>query len=237
MNTQAVLQRRSASGTRRLLDDAATRVMLGAGSRIREGGLTVVLPDGTRRELGDPEAADCAELRIHDPAVALRMLLGGEVGAGEAYMDGLWSSPDLPALLAVAARNREGLAMPDGWWRAPLRWRRAIAHRARRNTRTGSRRNIEAHYDLGNDFYRLFLDETMTYSSAVFDRPGATRDRRSRRTSRGTRRRPPPASRSTRWRRTCPRCHGSRAAGHRPGGRGRHRGRGPGPARTAPSRS
>ena len=102
------------------------------------------------------------------------MLLGGEMGAGEAYMDGLWSSPDLPALLAVAARNREGLAMPDGWWRAPLRWRRALAHRARRNTRAGSRRNIEAHYDLGNDFYRLFLDETMTYSSAVFDRPGLT---------------------------------------------------------------
>ena len=174
MNTQAVLQRRSASGTRRRLDDAATRVMLGAGSRIREGRLSVVLPDGTRRELGDPMAADRAELRVHDPAAALRMLLGGEVGAGEAYMDGLWSSPDLPALLALAARNREGLAMPDGWWRAPLRWRHAVAHRARRNTRTGSRRNIEAHYDLGNDFYRLFLDETLTYSSAVFDRPGLT---------------------------------------------------------------
>ena len=61
--------------------------------------------------------------------------------------------------------------MPSGWWRLPLRARRTIAHRTRRNTKAGSRRNIEAHYDLGNDFYRLFLDETMTYSSAVFDAP------------------------------------------------------------------
>ena len=61
--------------------------------------------------------------------------------------------------------------MPDGWWRVPLRLRRTFAHRGRRNTKPGSRRNIEAHYDLGNDFYRLFLDETLTYSSAVFDAP------------------------------------------------------------------
>ena len=98
------------------------------------------------------------------------MLLGGEVGAGEAYMDGLWSSPDLPAL-AVAARNREGLAMPDGWWRAPLRVRTRPRPPPPTQHADGSRRNIEAHYDLGNDFYRLFLDETMTYSSAVFDPP------------------------------------------------------------------
>ncbi len=101
-------------------------------------------------------------------SAAVRMLLGGEIGAGEAYMDGLWSSPDLPALLRLAALNREALALPTGWWRLPLRIRKTIAHQARRNTITGSRRNIEAHYDLGNDFFRLFLDETMTYSSAVF---------------------------------------------------------------------
>jgi cyclopropane-fatty-acyl-phospholipid synthase len=86
-------------------------------------------------------------------------------------MDGLWSSPDLPALLRVAALNREALALPRGWWRLPLRLQKTLAHRARRNTVAGSRRNIEAHYDLGNDFYRLFLDETMSYSSAVFASP------------------------------------------------------------------
>ena len=86
-------------------------------------------------------------------------------------MDGLWSSPDLPALLRVAALNRDALALARGWWRLPVRLQRTLAHRARRNTVGGSRRNIEAHYDLGNDFYRLFLDETMTYSSAVFESP------------------------------------------------------------------
>ena len=112
------------------------------------------------------------------------MLLGGDVGAGEAYMDGLWSSPDLPALLRVAALNREALAdarPAGGGCRSGSR--RTLAHRARRNTKTGSRRNIEAHYDLGNDFYRLFLDETMTYSSAVFDAPGPVAGRRPARAS------------------------------------------------------
>lgn len=172
MSTQVAAGRRAAGGPGRIVDELAARAMLGAASRIRIGRLVVVLPDGSRRAFGDGDSADVGELRIHDPAVASRMLFGGEVGAGEAYVEGLWSSPDLPALLAVAARNREALAMPEGWWRAPLRLRHTLAHRARRNTRGGSRRNIEAHYDLGNDLYRLFLDETLTYSSAVFDPPG-----------------------------------------------------------------
>ena len=155
----------------RILEQAARRVMLGAARRIRVGRLAVVLPDGSRRVYGDPSSAHAGELRVHDMAAAVRMLLGGEIGAGEAYMDGLWSSPDLPALLRVAALNREALALPRGWWRIPIRARRTLAHRVRRNTVTGSRRNIEAHYDLGNDLYRLFLDETMTYSSAVFASP------------------------------------------------------------------
>jgi cyclopropane-fatty-acyl-phospholipid synthase len=132
----------------------------------------VVLPDGSRRVFGDPTSELRAEIRIHDPQALVRLLLGGETGGGEAYMDGLWSSPDLAALLRLAARNREALAMSAGWFRVPLQLRRTVAHRVRRNTRAGSRRNIAAHYDLGNDFYRLFLDETMTYSSAVFGSVG-----------------------------------------------------------------
>jgi cyclopropane-fatty-acyl-phospholipid synthase len=99
------------------------------------------------------------------------MLLGGETGGGEAYMDGLWSSPDLAALLRLAAANRSVLALSTGWWRWPAQLARTLTHRARRNTKANARRNISAHYDLGNDFYRLFLDETMTYSSAVFASP------------------------------------------------------------------
>jgi cyclopropane-fatty-acyl-phospholipid synthase len=157
---------------RRILDDAARRAMLGAARRIRVGCLVVVLPDGSRRVYGDPASPEVGEIRVHDTAAAVRMLLGGEIGAGEAYMDGLWSSPDLPALLRVAALNREALALPRGWWRLPLRLHKTLAHRARRNTIAGTRRNIESHYDLGNEFYRLFLDETLTYSSAVFAAPG-----------------------------------------------------------------
>jgi cyclopropane-fatty-acyl-phospholipid synthase len=156
----------------RILEGAARRAMLGAARRIRVGCLVVVLPDGSRRVYGDPASADVGEIRVHDSAAAVRMLLGGEIGAGEAYMDGLWSSPDLPALLRVAALNREALALPRGWWRLPLRLQKTLAHRARRNTIAGTRRNIESHYDLGNEFYRLFLDETLTYSSAVFATPG-----------------------------------------------------------------
>jgi cyclopropane-fatty-acyl-phospholipid synthase len=155
----------------RIVEETARRVMLGAARRIRIGRLAVVLPDGSRREYGDRTSPHAGELHVHDPAAAVRMLLGGEIGAGEAYVDGLWSSPDLPALLKVAALNREALALPKGWWRLPHRLQKTIAHRARRNTVAGSRRNIQAHYDLGNDFYRLFLDETMTYSSAVFETP------------------------------------------------------------------
>jgi cyclopropane-fatty-acyl-phospholipid synthase len=147
----------------------AQRVGLAAAARIRVGHLTVVLPDGSRREFGDLESAMRAEIRIHDEAAAVRILLHGETGAGEAYMDGLWSSPDLVALIELAARNRTALALTQGWWRVPLQLRRTIAHRARRNTKGGSRRNIAAHYDLGNDFYRLFLDDSLTYSSAVFE--------------------------------------------------------------------
>jgi cyclopropane-fatty-acyl-phospholipid synthase len=145
--------------------------MLGAARRIRVGRLAVVLPDGSRRVYGDRTSPDAAEIHVHDTAAAARMLLGGDIGAGEAYVDGLWSSPDLPALLRVAALNREALALARGWWRLPIRLEKTLTHRARRNTVAGSRRNIEAHYDLGNDFYRLFLDETLAYSSAVFSSP------------------------------------------------------------------
>jgi len=140
-------------------------------SRMRVGHLVVVLPDGSRRAFGDPGSPDHGEIRLHHPDAMVRMLVGGETGAGEAYMDGLWSSPDLPALLRVAALNRGALALSSGWWRLPAQLRRTWSHRRRRNTASGARRNIAAHYDLGNAFYRLFLDETMTYSSAVFAAP------------------------------------------------------------------
>ncbi len=155
----------------RSIGSLALRAGFAAASRIRVGRLTVVLPDGRRRFFGDPESPRHAEIHVHDEAAALRVLLHGETGVGEAYMDGLWSSPDLEALIELAALNRSALALSSGWWRLPLEIPRRLAHRARRNTRARARENISAHYDLGNDFYRLFLDETMTYSSGVFESP------------------------------------------------------------------
>ena len=151
-----------------LLERTAWRVGSAAAQRIRVGRLTVVLPDGSQRTYGDPASGMAAEIRIHDREALVRMLVHGETGGGEGYMDGLWSSPDLAALLRLAALNREQLALSGGWFRVPAQLGRTLAHRRRRNTKATARRNIAAHYDLGNDFYRLFLDETMTYSSAVF---------------------------------------------------------------------
>ena len=155
--------------TDRSITSVAERIGLAAASRIKVGCLTVVLPDGRRRIFGDPASDRRAEIHIHDEEAAVRILLRGETGAGEGYMDGLWSSPDLEALIELAALNRSALALAAGWWHALLEVPRKLAHRARRNTKDQARRNISAHYDLGNDFYRLFLDETMTYSSAVFE--------------------------------------------------------------------
>ncbi len=152
----------------------AERILLAAASRIVVGRLTVILPDGRVRTFGDPAAVRRAELHVHDPEAATRLLLGGETGAGEAYVDGLWSSPDLEGLIELAALNRSALALDAGWWHGPLQLPRTLAHRARRNTKANARRNIHAHYDLGNDFYRLFLDASLTYSSAVFEHADQT---------------------------------------------------------------
>ena len=154
-----------------LVADAAERILLAAASRIRVGHLVVVMPDGQRRAFGDAASEVQGEIDIHDRAAMVRLLIDGETGAGEAYMDGQWSSPDLAALLLLAAMNRQQLSLIGGWWRAPTQAIRVLAHRLRRNTVRQARRNIASHYDLSNDLYRLFLDESMTYSSAVFASP------------------------------------------------------------------
>jgi cyclopropane-fatty-acyl-phospholipid synthase len=119
---------------------------------------------------GDPEI----HVIVRDPAFYAELAFGGSVGAGESYMLGHWSASDLTGLVRLMLRNRGALdGMEAGWARltAPLR---VAAHWMHRNTRAGSRRNISAHYDLGNEFYRLFLDDTMMYSCALFERSGMT---------------------------------------------------------------
>ncbi len=114
------------------------------------------------------------EVQVRDPAFYAELAFGGSVGAGESYMLGHWSTSDLTAVMQLLLRNRSAMdAMEGGIARlaAPLR---VAAHWLHRNSRAGSRRNISAHYDIGNDFYRLFLDETMMYSCALFEREDMT---------------------------------------------------------------
>jgi cyclopropane-fatty-acyl-phospholipid synthase len=110
-------------------------------------------------------------IRVRDPQFYRRAALNGSVGAAEAYMDGMWECDDLVALVRILVRNQDRL---DAMERGPARLGAALLrlwHSLRRNTRDGSRRNIAAHYDLGNDFFKLFLDENLMYSSAIYDSP------------------------------------------------------------------
>jgi len=110
-------------------------------------------------------------VRVHDPAFFADVALGGAVGAGESYMLGRWEADELCAALRIMARNRRVMeSLETGLARLAAPLRRA-AHALRRNTRAGSRRNIAAHYDLGNEFFALFLDETLMYSCALFEDP------------------------------------------------------------------
>ena len=143
------------------LQRASFRVGLAAASRVRHGRLTIVLPDGSVHMFG-PEDAPFTQRCGSTIQALTRILLDGETGAGEAYIDGLWSSPDLGHSCAWPPGAR-GARLGRRLVQVPGQIGRTIAHRLRRNTRAGSRRNIAAHYDLGNDFYRLFLDDTLTY--------------------------------------------------------------------------
>lgn len=136
-----------------------------------ESGQLAVLEDGTRHVFGgadgDPPLA--ARLTIEDPGCWDALAWGGSIGAAEAYCDGLWSTPDPTAVVRVLARNQHVRQRVDAGAAALLKPLRRTLYRMRRNSRTGSRRNISAHYDSGNAFFATFLDPTMTYSSAVFD--------------------------------------------------------------------
>ncbi len=152
------------------LHAVASRIVLSGFGRLRDGHLTLHLPDGSTRTYGTTGASQ-VEMTVHRWWFFSRLLRGADVGAGESYMDGDWSTPDLVALTRVFLANEEVLA-PPRLVGLLGRLRDRLVHAARSNNRPQARRNIRAHYDLSNDFYRLFLDPSMTYSAALFDRPG-----------------------------------------------------------------
>jgi cyclopropane-fatty-acyl-phospholipid synthase len=147
----------------------AERLVRARLAALAHGALTV---DGESygRRTGRCELA--ATIHVHDASFWADVAFGGSVGAGESYMAGHWTADDLTAALRIFAANldaTDGLERGANVLARPLR---KLLHLAARNTRAGSRRNIAAHYDLGNDFFALFLDRSMMYSAAVFEDPG-----------------------------------------------------------------
>ena len=140
---------------------------------LTQGAIEATLPDGSRRLLGGRGAGPVAVVAIASWNALSRLATGGSAGWYEAWAAAEWSSPDPVPLFALFMLNRHTLGeagRASGW----SKWLRRMAHRLRRNDRAGSRRNIAYHYDLGNDFYTPWLDAGMTYSSALFSRPGMT---------------------------------------------------------------
>jgi cyclopropane-fatty-acyl-phospholipid synthase len=142
-------------------------------SLIEVGRLVIELPSGAKLERIGACEGPRAEVKLNNWRALRRLAFGGDVGVATAYFENDWSTSDLTALFELAALNGQRFMDALGG-SAPFRAFNWLAHRAKANTKRGSRRNIEAHYDLGNEFYRLWLDAKMIYSSAIFAPANAT---------------------------------------------------------------
>jgi cyclopropane-fatty-acyl-phospholipid synthase len=151
---------------------AAARLALRLLQRLQVGSLDLQMPDGSTAHFGQVAAvgdgAPRAGLRLHNWQVCAAAMKSGDIGFAEGYINGDWSTPDLTALLKLFIANREQIESAIyGSWLGRLAYR--IKHLLNHNSKANSRKNIQAHYDLGNAFYRLWLDRTMSYSSAWFE--------------------------------------------------------------------
>ena len=142
----------------------------GTARQARAGRLDVVLPDGRRFRHAGPEAGPVAEIVVHDEDVFARLIRDGDIGFIEAYMDGQWDSPDLQAVYDWMYATGDDLVQAQPGLTLVRAWEK-LRFRLRRNSRDQARRNIAAHYDLGNSFYGMWLDPSMTYSAAKFEHP------------------------------------------------------------------
>jgi cyclopropane-fatty-acyl-phospholipid synthase len=159
----------------RHIDRIARRAVRSLLKRMACGRITLV-ENGQRQHYGQNSDRFSlpAAITVHHPQFYTRIFFGGSIGAAEAYMEGLWSADDLTTVMRILALNQKAFEdMEKGLARltAPIY---KFYHYVRKNTKMGSRRNIMAHYDLGNDFYALVLDETMTYSCAIFENEAST---------------------------------------------------------------
>ncbi len=143
------------------------RKAFGYAVQLKTGSLSVTLPNGRTYIFEGANPGPSAELIVHDLAFGKRLLEGGDIGFAEAYMAGEWTTPDLTAFLYLFCVNHEAVStlLPG---RPIVKLLQRFRHWLNRNTKSGSKRNIHAHYDLGNAFYSKWLDRTMTYSAAIY---------------------------------------------------------------------
>lgn len=151
----------------RLLAGGVTRILDRIDAGLEAGSIRTTLPDGSHRLLGGRKPGFDAVAHLNSYRSLLRLATGGSVGWFQAWQEGEWESPDPVPLFALFMANASALGNV-GRAHGPWRWAMRGLHSLRRNTRSGSLRNIHAHYDLGNDFYAAWLDPTMCYSSARF---------------------------------------------------------------------
>ena len=169
---QSLLSRLSFTGPKKSETQAqhhrlSTETLLSLLAQLRNGYLVLTLPNNETRSFGNSADELHAEIQILDWSVFKQVLSHGDIGFAESYIRGEWNTPDLKAILELAIRNRVILEKAIyGSWFGSLIYR--LKHWLRDNSKSGSRKNIHAHYDLGNAFYTLWLDPTMSYSSAWF---------------------------------------------------------------------
>jgi cyclopropane-fatty-acyl-phospholipid synthase len=154
------------------LDKLARRIVLSRLKQLQDGQI-VVSENGEHLTFGKltDDLPLTAQLRVLSPKFYSDVAFGGSVGAGEAFIHGYWACPELSDLLRILLRNREVLEQMDSGLALLGKPVQKLFHALNKNTRKGSRKNIAAHYDLGNDFYKLWLDPKMMYSCAYFDAP------------------------------------------------------------------
>lgn len=155
------------------LERAGLRALARAVSHWKGDAIALTLPDLREMVVGDRGAIPAHRMRIRDGRFFRRILLRGDLGFGESFTAGEWDSPDLVGLLETFVRQG---AKEDTWWRRGLRLADWFQHRLNANTLAGSERNIQAHYDLGNDFYKEWLDPSMQYSAGIYAGPDSTLD-------------------------------------------------------------
>jgi len=159
----------------RPIDRISRRIFLTLLKKIREGQI-ILIEDDQQHHFGErfPKCGLSAKIHVRHPRFYTRTVFGGTIGSGEAYMAGLCSPDDLTAVIRIVIRNQKVFEDMDKGWARLMEPLYAFYHALNRNTRIGSRQNIVAHYDLGNDFYALFLDDTMTYSCGIFEQDDST---------------------------------------------------------------